>query len=109
MVAYAGYHTGPFDWKEVLYALSLPVVLMILLKVAPRLVLWPLYWIVVWPIISFFSLFPSRRYDNAIKCPGCGYDLRGTPDVCPECGRKVDALDSVIIKYQMKLDGWKSK
>jgi hypothetical protein len=49
----------------------------------------------LWLIVLCLSLLPALwlygtlRYRSRIMqgaCPRCGYDLRATPDRCPECG-----------------------
>ena len=36
-------------------------------------------------------------------CKSCGYDLRGSPERCSECGAKLDPLDSAIVRYMISL------
>lgn len=41
----------------------------------------------------------ARSRKGAPTCGKCGYDLRASPDRCPECGSPVDPLDAALIRY----------
>lgn len=42
--------------------------------------------ILVLPLVSFSRRLRGRRRQQRRQCINCGYDLRATPDRCPECG-----------------------
>jgi hypothetical protein len=49
----------------------------------------------VWPLAALTAVLPATWLYRRIRrhprghCPACGYDLRATPDRCPECGGAV--------------------
>jgi hypothetical protein len=42
---------------------------------------------VVLPLSRALHAARSKEPDRRGFCPACGYDLRATPERCPECGR----------------------
>jgi hypothetical protein len=51
------------------------------------------YWKLFWLSLGLPFLWGARRVRGRIarigRCIACGYDLRATPDRCPECGTSV--------------------
>ena len=60
------------------------------------------YWLLavltaILPMVAGVGMFRSvrrRRRKQAGRCATCGYDLRASGEVCPECGAKVETIEA---------------
>jgi hypothetical protein len=82
-----------FQWEDIRFTSSLSNYHHVLVVVVPH-----------WAIALVTAILPainvrrwSRRRRRPGLCPVCGYDLRATPDRCPECGK-------TVMKPQMNAD-----
>ena len=54
------------------------------------LVVIPVLVLAVPPLLALSGFITETERTHKGQCPSCGYDLRASPEYCPECGRKLD-------------------
>lgn len=58
---------------------------------------WPLVLLSgITPLVWLVAFKRKRRRDFAGRCLACGYDLRATPERCPECGTISDGAKACL-------------
>jgi len=65
--------------------------------------LWLPLWVpsvafMVCPLFELHRRRRKRRQMPPLHCSNCGYDLRATPNRCPECGKAVDSVPQHVAK-----------
>ena len=58
-------------------------------------------------ILSVYLVFHSpfrKRRTAEFRCDNCNYDLRASPEQCPECGARVPPMKATFVRYLMRID-----
>jgi hypothetical protein len=79
--AYQGWNVDPASWMAPIYRPQFR---------GPRQDIFVPFWLLMLitlplPVVAACRRLAKRRI-SPFGCPTCGYDVRATPDRCPECG-----------------------
>jgi hypothetical protein len=94
------------------FAAAVPLILGSMLQIPPHVVVVIVMIVVLITLrIRFPGSFHFWKHSSVDSeygitppsCTFCHYDLRATPEYCPQCGQAVGRVDGTIIRYLMSL------